>query len=64
MIAEQSPSQIKQKIIRPLQALNFFMADMQAGVGPWFGFFFNWGRGASGPQAELNKKQSVLGERY
>ena len=25
--------------IRPLEALNFFMADMQAGIGPFLGVF-------------------------
>jgi MFS family permease len=49
MIAEQSPSQIKQKIIRPLQALNFFMADMQAGVGPFLGIFLLAHGWKSGP---------------
>lgn len=24
---------------RPLEALNFFMADMQAGIGPFLGVF-------------------------
>jgi hypothetical protein len=27
------------KGIWPLQALNFFMADMQAGIGPFLGVF-------------------------
>ena len=27
------------KALRPLLALNFFMADMQAGIGPFLGVF-------------------------
>src|ERR1700759_4702435 len=27
------------RVIWPLQALNFFMADMQAGIGPFLGVF-------------------------
>src|ERR1700733_8813199 len=27
------------KVVRPLQALNFFMADLQAGIGPFLGIF-------------------------
>jgi hypothetical protein len=29
----------QQKALRPLLALNFFMADMQAGIGPFLGVF-------------------------
>jgi hypothetical protein len=32
--------------IRPLEALNFFMADMQAGIGPFVGVFLLAGRAA------------------
>jgi hypothetical protein len=28
-----------QRALRPLSALNFFMADMQAGIGPFLGVF-------------------------
>ena len=36
---------------RPLEALNFFMADMQAGIGPFLGVFLlahGWGSGMIG----------------
>jgi MFS family permease len=32
-------SDVKSRAIWPLQALNFFMADMQAGIGPFLGVF-------------------------
>jgi MFS family permease len=32
-------SGVKSRAIWPLQALNFFMADMQAGIGPFLGVF-------------------------
>ena len=31
--------QVDKKIIRPLEAVNFFMADLQAGIGPFLGIF-------------------------
>ena len=37
--------------IWPLQALNFFMADMQAGIGPFLGVFLlahGWQSGSIG----------------
>lgn len=34
---------------RPLQALNFFMADMQAGIGPFLGVFLQQRGWAAGP---------------
>jgi MFS family permease len=39
------------RAIRPLQSLNFFMADMQAGIGPFLGVFLlahNWDSGLIG----------------
>lgn len=35
----QSNPTVNQKVIWPLQSLNFFMADMQAGIGPFLGIF-------------------------
>lgn len=35
----QSPDHATTKGIRPLLSLNFFMADMQAGIGPFLGVF-------------------------
>ncbi len=32
-------SGVKSRAIWPLQSLNFFMADMQAGIGPFLGVF-------------------------
>lgn len=32
-------TQVKSRVVWPLQALNFFMADMQAGIGPFLGVF-------------------------
>ncbi len=34
-----NPSVGARRVIWPLQALNFFMADMQAGIGPFLGVF-------------------------
>jgi len=46
------PNQAKdRKVILPLQALNFFMADLQAGIGPFLGIFLlakGWQSGAIG----------------
>ena len=39
MRRQQSASLTAAKAIRPLEALNFFMADMQAGIGPFLGVF-------------------------
>ncbi|MBS0528140.1 MAG: MFS transporter, partial [Proteobacteria bacterium] len=36
---KQSSHPVTAKGIRPLLALNFFMADMQAGIGPFLGVF-------------------------
>ena len=30
---------VARKSLRPLESLNFFMADMQAGIGPFLGVF-------------------------
>lgn len=34
-----SPSDLARRALGPLRALNFFMADMQAGIGPFLGVF-------------------------
>jgi MFS family permease len=42
---------ISKRIIWPLQSLNFFMADMQAGIGPFLGIFllgYSWKSGPIG----------------
>ena len=38
-MTQQTASPEASKAIRPLEALNFFMADMQAGIGPFLGVF-------------------------
>ena len=46
-----SPNESKRRAIWPLQALNFFMADMQAGIGPFLGVFLlahGWQNGLIG----------------
>jgi hypothetical protein len=37
------------RVIWPLQSLNFFMADMQAGIGPFLGIFLLAHGWKSGP---------------
>lgn len=39
MSKENNKLIVDKKVIRPLQALNFFMADLQAGIGPFLGIF-------------------------
>jgi hypothetical protein len=36
---KQAPKQPPPQAIWPLLSLNFFMADMQAGIGPFLGVF-------------------------
>jgi MFS family permease len=46
-----SPNALRRQAILPLQALNFFMADMQAGIGPFLGVFLlahGWHNGLIG----------------
>src|ERR1700733_14548303 len=39
MARRQSAPADTARAVRPLEALNFFMADMQAGIGPFLGVF-------------------------
>lgn len=39
MSRQQAQPTTDRKVIWPLQSLNFFMADMQAGIGPFLGIF-------------------------
>jgi predicted MFS family arabinose efflux permease len=51
MNAEALPAKAKHNLRWPLQLLNFFMADLQAGIGPFLGIFLlahGWKRGAIG----------------
>ena len=48
---------------RPLEALNFFMADMQAGIGPFLGVFLQahgWKTGAVGTVMSLGGVAGML----
>ena len=49
MTAQHPQSKAHQKILQPLQALNFFMADMQAGIGPFLGIYLLAHGWKSGP---------------
>ena len=51
MARQRSASAESGKAVRPLESLNFFMADMQAGIGPFLGVFLlahGWGSGLIG----------------
>ena len=49
------------KAIRPLQALNFFMADLQAGIGPFLGIFLLSHGWKSGPIGSVMTIGGVAG---
>ena len=52
-MANRSDSGTGGRGIWPLQSLNFFMADMQAGIGPFLGVFLlahGWGSGLIGSE--------------
>jgi len=49
------------KVIWPLQALNFFMADMQAGIGPFLGIFLLAHGWKSGPIGSVMTIGGVAG---
>lgn len=46
---QQKINEFSRRIIWPLQSLNFFMADMQAGIGPFLGIFLLAHSWKSGP---------------
>ena len=46
---------------RPLQALNFFMADMQAGIGPFLGVFLQQRGWATGPIGTVMTAGGIAG---
>ena len=58
MPADQSN---KHRGIRPLQCLNFFMADMQAGIGPFLGIFLLAHGWKSGPIGSVMTIGGVAG---
>jgi MFS family permease len=50
-MSDVSPIASRRRAVLPLQALNFFMADMQAGIGPFLGVFLiahGWHNGLIG----------------
>lgn len=48
-------------VIWPLQALNFFMADLQAGIGPFLGVFLLAHHWSSGPIGTVMTVGGVAG---
>src|ERR1700761_5238910 len=49
MHKQRTTTAVSGRIIWPLQSLNFFMADLQAGVGPFLGIFLLAHGWKSGP---------------
>jgi hypothetical protein len=51
------------KATRPLEALDFFIADVQAGIGPFLGVFLQsrgWGADASGTVMSIGGLAGML----
>ncbi|WP_294194361.1 MFS transporter [uncultured Sphingomonas sp.] len=51
----------KRRATRPLEALNFFMADMQAGIGPFLGVFLQQRGWTAGPIGSVMTAGGVAG---
>ena len=49
MVSDARPDGAPKRATRPLMALNFFMADMQAGIGPFLGVFLQARGWTAGP---------------
>jgi MFS family permease len=49
------------RVIWPLQSLNFFMADLQAGIGPFMGVFLLAHHWSSGPIGTVMTLGGVAG---
>ena len=63
MVSTTPPGAAPRAARAPLEALNFFMADMQAGVGPFLGVFLSqhgWRTGAIGTVMTLGGVAGVL----
>jgi MFS family permease len=58
---EMIASRPKPRVIWPLQALNFFMADLQAGIGPFLGVFLLAHHWSSGPIGTVMTLGGVAG---
>src|ERR1700761_7599202 len=56
-----SMDQNAQRALRGLSALNFFMADMQAGIGPFLGVFLQQNGWTSGPIGSVMTAGGVAG---
>src|SRR5579875_3685101 len=52
---------VGRRVLVPLQALNFFMADLQAGIGPFLGVFLLAHHWASGPVGTVMTLGGVAG---
>jgi MFS family permease len=61
MNTKPAKSIINPKVIWPLQSLNFFMADMQAGIGPFLGIFLLVHGWKSGPIGSVMTIGGVAG---
>ena len=62
MVAAPAPTEAK-RARTALESLNFFMADMQAGIGPFLGVFLQghgWGTGAIGTVMSLGGVAGML----
>jgi len=57
----ESRKELAAKAVWPLRALNFFMADMQAGVGPFIGVFLLAHGWASGPIGSVMTLGGITG---
>jgi MFS family permease len=54
-------SRLEPRVIWPLQSLNFFMADLQAGIGPFLGVFLLAHHWSSGPIGTVMTLGGVAG---
>jgi MFS family permease len=59
--ASHGPDADRKRATRSLQALNFFMADMQAGIGPFLGVFLQQRGWTSGPIGTVMTAGGVAG---
>jgi MFS family permease len=60
-LVQKSDQTKNPRIIRPLEALNFFMADLQAGIGPFLGIFLLAHGWKSGPIGSVMTIGGVAG---
>ena len=63
MSRQQTVTAKDHKVLWPLQALNFFMADMQAGIGPFLSIFLlahGWKSGLIGSVMTIGRVAGML----